>query len=252
MTMAFMVAGGVIAAGGLIAVLFGIPVKEFSTGNLLILSGVAAFCSGLLLVALGAVLGELRRIAALLEPQAEPAPPPAAEPRPLRPSTTPDLFTPDDEAAAEAAATSESPPWARPLREARLPEPPAPTPAREEFPFRRPGKPPAEEPESREWSQPESPRTMFDTLWPGHKRDDEAHRRPSGDIPPAAEPEPAPPAEPAAEPAEPAPVTIIKSGVIEGMAYSLFSDGSIEAELADGTIRFASLDELRAHLDRRT
>jgi hypothetical protein len=46
-------------------------------------------------------------------------------------------------------------------------------------------------------------------------------------------------------------VTILKSGVVDGMAYSLYSDGSIEAEMPEGMMRFASIDELRAHLDQR-
>jgi hypothetical protein len=41
---------------------------------------------------------------------------------------------------------------------------------------------------------------------------------------------------------------ILKSGVISGMAYTLYTDGSIEAELRRGTIRFGSIDELRAYL----
>ena len=58
---------------------------------------------------------------------------------------------------------------------------------------------------------------------------------------------PAPPA-----PAEQAPaVTVLKSGVVDGMAYSLYSDGSIEAQMPEGMMRFASIDELRAHLDQR-
>ena len=48
------------------------------------------------------------------------------------------------------------------------------------------------------------------------------------------------------------PVTILKSGVVDGMAYSLYSDGSIEAQLPEGMMRFASIDELRAHLDQRS
>jgi hypothetical protein len=44
---------------------------------------------------------------------------------------------------------------------------------------------------------------------------------------------------------------ILKSGVIDGMAYTLYVDGSIEAELPQGTVRFASLDELRFHLTGR-
>ena len=48
------------------------------------------------------------------------------------------------------------------------------------------------------------------------------------------------------------PVTVLKSGVVDGMAYSLYSDGSIEAQLPEGMMRFASIDELRAHLDQRS
>ncbi len=46
-------------------------------------------------------------------------------------------------------------------------------------------------------------------------------------------------------------VTVLKSGVVDGMAYSLYSDGSIEAQMPEGMMRFASIDELRAHLDQR-
>jgi hypothetical protein len=41
---------------------------------------------------------------------------------------------------------------------------------------------------------------------------------------------------------------ILKSGVISGMAYTLYADGSIEAELRGASVRFDSIDELRAHL----
>ena len=72
---------------------------------------------------------------------------------------------------------------------------------------------------------------------------------------------PAPPAEanaagvyrpPAARNEEPPQVTVLKSGVVDGMAYSLYSDGSIEAQMPEGMMRFASIDELRTHLDQRT
>lgn len=46
------------------------------------------------------------------------------------------------------------------------------------------------------------------------------------------------------------PVAILKSGVVDGMAYTLYVDGSIEAELPQGTLRFASINELRAHLEK--
>jgi hypothetical protein len=55
-----------------------------------------------------------------------------------------------------------------------------------------------------------------------------------------------------AEPAAPADaVTVLKSGVVDGMAYSLYSDGSIEAQMPECMMRFASIDELREHLDQR-
>ncbi len=65
---------------------------------------------------------------------------------------------------------------------------------------------------------------------------------------------PAPAAEPrardlgasAAEPAS----AVLKSGVVDGMAYTLYTDGSIEAKLPDGTVRFGSIAELRAHIER--
>jgi hypothetical protein len=77
-----------------------------------------------------------------------------------------------------------------------------------------------------------------------------------------AEPTPAPPAadryppvarhedQPARHEGQPA-VTVLKSGVVDGMAYSLYSDGSIEAQMPEGMMRFASIDELRTHLDQR-
>ena len=43
---------------------------------------------------------------------------------------------------------------------------------------------------------------------------------------------------------------ILKSGVVDGMAYTLYTDGSIEAELPEGTVRFGSIGELREHLEK--
>lgn len=56
---------------------------------------------------------------------------------------------------------------------------------------------------------------------------------------------------PAARAEDQPPVTVLKSGVVDGMAYSLYSDGSIEAQMPEGLMRFASIDELRSHLDHR-
>lgn len=51
-------------------------------------------------------------------------------------------------------------------------------------------------------------------------------------------------------PDEPRTVAILKSGVVDGMGYTLYVDGSIEAELPQGTLRFASINELRSHLEK--
>jgi hypothetical protein len=45
------------------------------------------------------------------------------------------------------------------------------------------------------------------------------------------------------------PVSVLKSGMIEGMAYTLYSDGSIEAELPQGKLRFGSITALRDHIE---
>jgi hypothetical protein len=42
--------------------------------------------------------------------------------------------------------------------------------------------------------------------------------------------------------------TIHKYGVVNGMAYTLYTDGSIEAKLPEGTIKFGSVAELRAYI----
>ena len=62
---------------------------------------------------------------------------------------------------------------------------------------------------------------------------------------PAPEPRPVEPA-----PEAPATVSILKSGVVDGMAYTLYSDGSIEAQLPQGMLRFGSITELRNHIEQ--
>lgn len=83
--------------------------------------------------------------------------------------------------------------------------------------------------------QPSQP--DFDSIWPS-----------AADHPTAA---PVPPPAPPRPTAPPTPVSILKSGTVEGMAYTLYSDGSIEADMASGKVRFASIEALRAHLEER-
>jgi hypothetical protein len=46
------------------------------------------------------------------------------------------------------------------------------------------------------------------------------------------------------------PGAVVRSGIIAGMAYTLYADGSIEAELPVGTVRFNSVAELQEHVKR--
>jgi hypothetical protein len=109
---------------------------------------------------------------------------------------------------------------------------------------------------------PPARRESFDAMWP--KRGGAAEQpkveetRPSAEAPaPAEEPRRAAP-RPAPQPAAAPPdeqrpsVAILKSGVVDGMAYTLYADGSIEAQLPQGTVRFGSIAELRAHIENNS
>jgi hypothetical protein len=92
--------------------------------------------------------------------------------------------------------------------------------------------------------------SVFNSFWPAGPRSDSKEAPQGG--PPARPPQPDPrvvaePA-PAAGPGS-APVSVLKSGVVEGMAYTLYSDGSIEAQLPQGTLRFGSITALRNHIE---
>ncbi len=103
-----------------------------------------------------------------------------------------------------------------------------------------------------------APEAAFDTVWPSDRRAERIDPQPdfaAEPIPPAAAPRlngdashrDVPHARPAADDA---PVAVLKSGVVDGMAYTLYTDGSIEAELAQGVVRFGSIEELRNHLEK--
>ena len=105
--------------------------------------------------------------------------------------------------------------------------------------------------------------SLFDSLWPKAQRGvPEAPPAPAVQTipppvaaPPALETVPqvaAPQPVPAAQEAAAAAVSILKSGVVEGMAYTLYSDGSIEAQLPGGTLRFGSITELRNHIEQNS
>jgi len=94
--------------------------------------------------------------------------------------------------------------------------------------------------------------TYFDAMWPA---EDKSAKEPETHATETVAPEPEryvepEAAAPAPEDSEPQSVAILKSGVVDGMGYTLYVDGSIEAELPQGTLRFASINELRSHLEK--
>jgi xanthosine utilization system XapX-like protein len=83
----------------------------------------------------------------------------------------------------------------------------------------------------------------FDLLWPKGPR-------PVPSTPPASQQAVAVSA--AEEAAAAMPVSVLESGVVNEVAYTLYSDGSIEAQLPQGTLRFGSITELRNHIEQST
>ena len=162
--------------------------------------------------------------------RAAPFPPP---PPPLSRATRP--------AVAERLEPEFEAPW-------RASPPPPPPPSPEPPPPPPPAPPP-------KLSPARPPRTSyFDNMWPANEP--KAAKSPAAGAPRAELPELPPRESPAPEvqkpraEAEPRPVAILKSGVIDGMGYTLYVDGSIEAELPQGTLRFSSINELRDHLSK--
>jgi hypothetical protein len=292
MMVVMLVAGIGAILAGLVAILFGIPIQEFSFGNTLIYAGVIGVCTGMIVLCISAVVAELKLIARrLADPRAA-----AADAR-VRTALAPQSATADggalftrDRAAAENAGNappvtpSASPaPWheesgPRTRRdEAIEPEPGEPAPSasaskpRRNLMFsssmrrdRERAQARAADPSASDTAAPDVPPPLesepapatFDVAWPKTERAKTGEvptQRRSGRVPSTfAENAGAADRQPSPTEAEDRPaVTVIKSGVVDGMAYSLYSDGSIEAQMPEGLMRFASLDELTAHIERR-
>jgi hypothetical protein len=276
MMIVLLIAGIGAVLAGLLAIAFGIPIKEFGFGNTLILVGVVAVCTGMMLLGLWLVVRELKIIAQRLRPADQRA-------RTALPSIVPGAVEPgmaagdDDElafgrdrAAANNAGNTEPgapPPWhGEAASRVRVDAPeaaePAPKPRRNllfsstsrkereraEARAAGPTAPPTAAPAPPVPEPAEAPPATFDLAWPRSERargaEVPSQRRNSGT--PSTTPEGA-----ARNEDQPPPVTVLKSGVVDGMAYSLYSDGSIEAQMPEGMMRFASIDDLRAHLDHR-
>lgn len=254
---------------GLGALGYGIQYKEFGFGNTLVEVGAVAACSGILMFGFWAVARELKAISERLGNGVAASRLPAFPPEPsVAPALAPLPAGPRPVAEPAAAEARAAPPWLENRSEA----PPSPAPVevgpppkprrnlmftstsrkeRERAAARagellapdalpadpHPNPVPADAPPA-EPAAPMPP--TFDDAWPKSER---ARRSGRGAAPDAA---------PLAPVRDAAPqVTVLKSGVVDGMAYSLYSDGSIEAQMPEGMMRFASIDELRAHLDQR-
>jgi len=265
MIIVLQVAGVVAALVGVLTLYYGIPVKEFSFGNTLILVGAMSLCTGAILFALSVVVLELRTMARRLastrpvqDSRAKPALPPfpASAGAPVADSSPPLEQPPPTRGQIEP---TRAPPVAPPVPEA-VPAPP-PKPKRNllfQSSMRRDRDPPEArpaEPPSSSAEAGETPPASFEDAWPKPDRmrgSETSQRRTSrASATPAAASATADTVPSRQQPEGQAAVTVLKSGVVDGMAYSLYSDGSIEAQMPEGMMRFASIDDLRAHLDHR-
>jgi hypothetical protein len=298
MMVVMVVAGVGCLLAGLLAIGFGFPVKEFSFGNTLILTGAVTACTGLVILGLWAVVSELKNIAQRLGPGAplDTALQPKVAAAPTRHHAGDSggfLFGRDQSAAEEAdgaeSGAQPSAPWreeaaardrARTDAPLSAPEPVEAVPAvkpRRNLMFSSSSRRERERAQAREAESPatdfhpapaampppsessEAPPPTFDDAWPRPERSrsaDAPPQRRGGRAPSTFSEAPVGAVEedhhaPAARNEDPPPVTVLKSGVVDGMAYSLYSDGSIEAQMPEGMMRFASIDELRSHLDQR-
>jgi hypothetical protein len=302
--------GILVAAAGVAAIGFGIPINEFPRGTTLIVAGVSALTGGLILIGLAAVVAELGRLSEAVRTRVVARPGrPAEASEPVQPAA-PALVVPP----APVVGARPTPPGrlseavrtrvvARPGRPAEASEPvqpaapalvvpPAPVvgarptpPASPRLRSEAPESHPAAEPSAvdvpaaagerlhssiarAERAEPsivadddevplspngaahvQTQRRNFDAVWPTDARPGrsaesgpspavEAGQRHADDV----SPEPVPAEEPRGAAA------ILKSGVVDGLAYTLYADGSIEAKLPHGTVRFGSIAELRAHI----
>jgi len=255
------VLGVVLALTGVAAIAAGAPswALGLGLGSSLIQSGTMGLVGGLLLVGIGFVLRALHDLSRRIDmispgsvlPSRTAAPPPAARasvrreappPREAPPRREPPSILASRDEAEEAAPSEdvESEFEERPRSRAWPPSTDSRQPAEPRGNDR--GRTPAAEPRlgERERSRPVSePQPGGRGEFAGEPRRPRfAHERPKERAP-----------EPRARSGE-ASTTVVRSGIIHGMAYTLYADGSIEAELPIGTVRFASIDELQDHVSR--
>lgn len=233
MHLIFFLLGLIVLALGALMIGFGIPIQEFGLGNTLILAGTVAVVGGLLLTALAAALGQLRRIVRLLGAEAEARARDAAGDAPQR----------DDPLPFRGSAELSPEPLVGPLPAVEPRRSPVPEAVRPE-----PARPPVVEPPAPRQEPPLAEVAAMDTPPPGPLAEPEWPRE--GAAPSKVKPSIGERiARASAAGQKP---TLVKSGKVEGRAYALYSDGTIDAEFDGGKRRFRSLDELRDFLARHS
>jgi hypothetical protein len=299
---ALLITGAAVFCAGILVVIFGMPIKEFSFGHTLILAGAIVACTGLLLMGLYLIGRELRNLSRRLEAGQKTETKKAATDRttlrdamnapsvertknvPEPPRTSPptwlsegeDFLFPNNQPPDHAEDRAyNSPPLSSKAWQDQDDAPPqwladAPADAppriaekpRRSFLFSSKRR---ETPSSHEFqedhSTDRSPSFDADTdntfgagSWSNSERErDRPFSRNNRSSENAVRDTSVAGLERYRSPrrTEVEPVTIVKSGVVDSMAYSLYSDGSIEAQMPEGVVRFTSVDELRAHLDQR-
>jgi hypothetical protein len=285
MSLILLVFGILITGTGVVAIAFGAPVGDSALGQTLMTTGAIGAVGGPMLIGVGAMVTQLNAIVEALRvrPGAQiprltdarlpsdsqrrseaaevPRPPDSRPPDPRPPESRP--TEPPPAAAIEVSGSA-----LERLRSSMRPGvdrvvtdgedvPLSPTgnghhPGTESKPNPEPdARPGASEPRLDFLFRPKAPRPPhpepFDAMWPKRrgppeqpKPDEVARQSPAGA-------EPRAPTE-----REPRSVAILKSGVVDGMAYTLYADGSIEAQLPHGTVRFGSIAELRAHIENNS
>lgn len=282
--MIVLLAAGIgVGVAGLLAIGFGIPISDSSFGNALMIGGVVVLCTGLILVGMSFVVRELAKLVAA---QATVAVTPLAAPRPVEANPLAAPIDPAREVPDRDSGPASPAPWADENAARAVPRPPSPEPPSIE-PVE-PAPPPVPDRPARrnllfatrrrdkaELDQPTAPppptaleaapRASFENAWPNPSPTngiadgtapsgaavEPVNHQAAASRPSAAEQAASDAAKPPGADLPPG-VTVVRSGTVDEMAYTYYSDGSIEAQLpGESPIRFASLDELRTYVEQR-
>jgi hypothetical protein len=220
--------GFIAVAAGVFGLGQGVPVRDTTFGAAMLVAASVAITGGLILVGLAAAVYELRRA--------------------LRHLRLPDRF---DGARGQEAGRRKEPRIDRPAAH-------GPDAAGHVIPARFDA-PETEAREPRLKPSAAGPERL-DTIRPADERKPVTDKpvteapelRADAAAEPAADEVKSPPLAPSEAPASAAvrPSRVLKSGTINDVSYTLFSDGSIETPTPQGTLHFDSIDAFRQHLEK--